>query len=203
MLSWAQVNDMVAVADFDILRDARQDIRALAWTDPIRRRAAGLHHNIKHAHEEIFRLNVEVRRRLTQMVDDHVDHYRAIERAVVTDPHLAHELSQRLQYLKSIHEDMASRLHKLRRLPGFSGVLESGRRIGRDPSLSIGVPLPAWAQAVRTELPSQDLDEDSEAEGEDDLEDDEHGDHSRNGYVAGISNPDAASEFLDLVQNSE
>ncbi|KAH9831718.1 uncharacterized protein C8Q71DRAFT_798813 [Rhodofomes roseus] len=126
-----QVVDMVNLADFDLLRETRDDIRKQPWAQYPNRRATNLHFNIKRAREEIERLNVEIRRLLTSMYDEHVDYHLAVQQASVSAPYLAHELRERWQYRNSIHARIAARLHQTSQLPRFSGTLTTGLRIGR------------------------------------------------------------------------
>ncbi|KAJ7087535.1 hypothetical protein B0H15DRAFT_781217, partial [Mycena belliarum] len=147
-LTWAQVLLNVSLADFDLLRDTRTDIRKLPWANPARREAAALYFGIKRAKEEIQRLDVEIKRLITFMIDEHVDYYRAIASRMFTDPQMARQLSQRYQYAARINQSVVERLVKASKLPGFSGNLFPGKRLGRDPDLSINYPLPSWATDV-------------------------------------------------------
>jgi hypothetical protein len=117
----------------------------LPWTHPARREAATLYFGILRGKEEIQRLNVEISRLLTFMIDEHVDYYRAIQDLHLTDPNLARELSDRWTYQARINDSIVERLVKTSRLPGFSGRLFPGQRVGRDPLLNLGYPLPPWA----------------------------------------------------------
>ncbi|PPQ90696.1 hypothetical protein CVT25_005004, partial [Psilocybe cyanescens] len=161
-LSWSSVLNAATVADFDLLRDTHMDIRSLPWTEPSRREAMnyyyGLKHaqeeivrlnveitqamnyyyGLKHAQEEIFRLNVEITRLLTFKFDNHVDYYHAIQENMMRDPPLAQNLSLQWEYQNRIHECITSKL------PGFTGALSIGEHIGRDKSLSTDVPVPRW-----------------------------------------------------------
>ncbi|KAJ7041288.1 hypothetical protein C8F04DRAFT_1208483 [Mycena alexandri] len=128
-LSYLAVIKTVSLAEFDILRDTRTDICLLPWTFPARCEAATLYFGIKRAKEEIRRLNVEIKRLITFMIDDHVDHYRAIQRVYLQDPDLARELSDRWVHQTRINDSVVERLVKASRLPGFSGNLFPGQRI--------------------------------------------------------------------------
>ncbi|KAJ7086900.1 hypothetical protein B0H15DRAFT_950408 [Mycena belliarum] len=147
-LTWAQVLLNVSLADFDLLRDTRSDIRQLPWANPTRLEAAALHFGITRAKEEISRLNVEIKRLISFMIDEHVDYYRAISSRMFTDPRMALELSGRYQYSARINKSIVERLAKASRLPGFSGNLFPGKRLGRDPDLSLSYPLPLWATDI-------------------------------------------------------
>ena len=148
LLSWESVVAAANLADFDLLKDTRQDIRKLKWAQPANREGMVMYFKIKCAKEEIIRLNVEIQRLLTFLYDDHVDHYRAIDANLITDPTLAFELSTRSQYRNKIHEDIVRRLLQTSRLPGFSGSLFHGERQGRNQSLNVNVPPPFWMTGI-------------------------------------------------------
>ena len=95
LLSWESVIAAANLADFDLLRSTRQDIRKLEWAQPANREGMVMYFKIKRAKEEISRLNVEIWRLLTFLYDDHVDHYRAVSTNIMTDPTLAFEVSTR------------------------------------------------------------------------------------------------------------
>ncbi|KAJ6450440.1 hypothetical protein C8R47DRAFT_1230255 [Mycena vitilis] len=144
-LAWTEVVNTVALADFDLLRDTTTDIRNLPWAKPANREAMVLYFGIKRAKEEIHRLNVEIRRTITFMVDDHADYARAIRANQDAAPHLAHELREQLRQRTAINTGIARQFRKTSRLPGFSGTLFPGARVGRDPHLSEAESMPPWA----------------------------------------------------------
>ncbi|THG94779.1 hypothetical protein EW026_g6755 [Hermanssonia centrifuga] len=144
-LQWTQLVAMSTVGEFDLLRDARQDVRNFAWAHPPRRKATQLYFNVKRAHEEIVRCNLEACRLLTFMFDDHVDFYYAVSTNITCNPLLARELSSRWMERDRINTVLARRLAQLSRMPGFTGVLSVGQREGRNPQLAAGIPYPSWA----------------------------------------------------------
>ncbi|KAJ6595036.1 hypothetical protein DFH09DRAFT_1259083 [Mycena vulgaris] len=129
-LTWASVVETVSLADFDLLRDTRMDIRRLPWAQPANREAMVLYFGIKRSKEEIRRLNVEIVRLLSYMVDEHVDYVCAIRAHVMVAPNLAHELSQQWITRTRINESIAFRLIKASNLHGFSGSLFPANRLG-------------------------------------------------------------------------
>ena len=148
LLSWESVITAVNLSDFDLLKSTRQDIRKLEWAQPANREGMVMYYKIKRAKEEILRLNVEIRRLLTFLYDDHVDHYRAVSANLITDPTLAFEVSTRSQYRNNIHEGIVKRLLQTSRLSGFSGCLFLGEREGRDSFLNVDVPPPFWMTGI-------------------------------------------------------
>ncbi|KAJ7027667.1 hypothetical protein C8F04DRAFT_1266771 [Mycena alexandri] len=147
-LTWRTVIDSASLAEFDWLRETRQDIRQLPWAQPARREAMVLYFGIKRSEEEKVRLNVEIRRLITSMYDEHIDFYRAIAANLIVNPPLvAHALSRLWEARTRINTSIAKRLLQTSRLPGFTGTLFPGAREGRDASLRDGVPPPPWLVA--------------------------------------------------------
>ncbi|KAJ7735456.1 hypothetical protein B0H16DRAFT_1327062 [Mycena metata] len=147
-LTWHMVIDSASLAEFDWLRETRQDIRELPWAQPARREAMVLYFGIKRAREERVRLDVEIRRLITAMYDDHVDHYRAIAANIIINPPIAHALSRAWTTRTAINASIAKRLVQTSRVPGFTGSLFPGEREGRDPTLRDSVPPPPWLSEV-------------------------------------------------------
>ena len=147
-LTWSTVLKAATVAEFDLLRDTRTDISRLPWTEPPRREAMTYYFGIKRAREEIVRLNIEITRLITFMFDVHVDYYHAIQRHMIEDPPLARSLSQQWQYEDRINESVVHKLVQASQLPGFTGKLSIGSRIGRDTTLNADIPLPHWASLI-------------------------------------------------------
>jgi hypothetical protein len=148
-LTFAEVIQTTSLAEFDILRDTRQDIRLQPWTQPVRREAMVLHYGIKRAKEEVQRLNVEITRLLTFLVDEHIDYYRAISANIIVNPPLAIELQRRWRHASRISAAICRRIALTSRLVGFSGSIFPGQREDRDPDRGDGVPPPYW---LATEL---------------------------------------------------
>ncbi|KAJ7759684.1 hypothetical protein B0H14DRAFT_2634389 [Mycena olivaceomarginata] len=148
-LTFAEVIQTTSLAEFDILRDTRQDIRLQPWTQPARREAMVLHYGIKRAKEEVQRLNVEITRLLTFLVDEHIDYYRAISANIIVNLPLAIELQRRWCHASRISAAICRRIALTSRLVGFSGSIFPGQREDRDPDRGDGVPPPYW---LATEL---------------------------------------------------
>ncbi|KAJ7635957.1 hypothetical protein DFH06DRAFT_1272023 [Mycena polygramma] len=128
-LTWRAIIDNASLAEFDWLRETRQDIRQLPWAQPARREAMVLYFGIKRAEEEKVRLNVEIRRLITAMYDDHVDYYRGIAATIITDPPVANSLSQSWAARTRINTSIVQRLAKTARLAGFTGSLFPGEPV--------------------------------------------------------------------------
>ncbi|RDX41765.1 hypothetical protein OH76DRAFT_1333840, partial [Lentinus brumalis] len=122
-LEWNDIMEMASLAEFDLLRDAREDIREYPWAQRLHRQAMNFHYNVKRAREEIARLDVEIPRLFTYMIDRHYDLKAAIALLKDTNPALAYELELRWEYENRISTRMAARLWETSQLPGFTGKL--------------------------------------------------------------------------------
>lgn len=147
-LTWAKLMETSTLGDFDLLRDSRQDIREQPWTHPARREAMNLYFGIKRAEEEILRLNIEIRRLVTFMIDDHRNYHRTIAAHIIVDPGLAREIAYQWQYRDHINSQIARRLHQTSQLKGFTGSLLPGTREGSDGTSDVDGRLPRWVEDI-------------------------------------------------------
>ncbi|KAK1217449.1 hypothetical protein PQX77_019914 [Marasmius sp. AFHP31] len=147
-LSWDAILEMVSLADFDLLKNTHLDITQLPWAKPKNREAMQLYFGIRRAKEEITRLNVEIKRLITFMLDDYADYTHAILTIRASNPDLASELMRQQAYRLATHTRIAERLQLTSQLDGFTGDLTPGERVNRDPALTDEVPLPAWATDI-------------------------------------------------------
>ncbi|PIL35238.1 hypothetical protein GSI_03028 [Ganoderma sinense ZZ0214-1] len=186
-LSWNEVMDMVTLAEFDLLRETREDIRQFPWAQRITSQAMNLYFNVKRAHEEIARLNVEIPRTFTSLIDRHYDYQLAIRSVSLEDPALARELELRWTYEDRISERITSRLYQTSQLPGFSGKLAAGKRVGRNVPGLEDIALPSWACLA----PGGDGGDGSS----NDVSDDE------DAVLPGVDDDGEAGLFVDFIDN--
>jgi hypothetical protein len=104
------VVEAATLADFDLLRDTWQDIWQFKWAQPAHREGMNLHFRVKRAKEEPKRLNVELQRLLTFMLDEHVDFYHAIASQIIVNPPLALELQKCWEFRQEINANIMVRL---------------------------------------------------------------------------------------------
>ena len=157
-LTWTRVVEMATVGDFDLLRHARQDIRERPWAQASTCEAMRTYLNLQRAEEERTRLNVEMNRLLTALLDTHVDISIAMEGC--QDPSLFAELHKRFEYHQLVSEKIVSSLVSASRMPEFTGTLSVGRRIGCS-SKPHDVPPPSWILGISLASPAM---KDGEAE---------------------------------------
>ncbi len=94
-LAWHEIMEIASLAEFDLLRDTREDVREFAWAKHLNCQAMNMHFKIECTHEKIARLNVELPQLFTALMDRHFDLSKAIATVEVSDPALAHKLEQR------------------------------------------------------------------------------------------------------------
>ncbi|KAF9023079.1 hypothetical protein BDZ89DRAFT_955942 [Hymenopellis radicata] len=88
-LSWDQVVQYAFLADFDLLRDVREDMSQKPWATPKGRGALDRYFKLNRAREEITRLDIEIRRLVTK---DLILRQREASLAS-TSPALAHQVA--------------------------------------------------------------------------------------------------------------
>lgn len=125
-LSWDEVVHYAFLADFDLLRDTREDIRERPWARPAARTTMDAYFKMVRAEEEIYRLNIEIRRVITHLRDEGRFLSAREHEFEKVDPVLAYQLQcyrlQRERYT-SLH---MQRFKKLATTPGFSGTILPG-----------------------------------------------------------------------------
>ncbi|KAJ7748091.1 hypothetical protein B0H16DRAFT_1663553 [Mycena metata] len=161
-LSWEQIVDYAFLADFDLLRDGREDIRGEPWAQPAGRLAMDQHFKLLRADEEIARLNLEIPRLVTHMADE--DAFLVYqERRLVREgnPALAHQVGvHRMERgrFNALHMD---RLVKLSKEPGFTASLTPGVSVNKERRMpDVGALVPP------REEPQGDIDDDADLDAE-------------------------------------
>ncbi|KAJ7813877.1 hypothetical protein B0H14DRAFT_3090238 [Mycena olivaceomarginata] len=161
-LSWEQIVDYAFLADFDLLREGREDIRSEPWAQPAGRLAMDQHYKLLRADEEISRLNVEIPRLITYMVDEErflVYHEGRLQ--AEGKQALAHQVKvQRVDRARfnSVHME---RLTKLSKEEGFTASLSPARTWRCRSPLSGTVPV-----LPRPDEEDEGDDEDADVDGE-------------------------------------
>jgi hypothetical protein len=156
---------MATLADFDLLRDMRNNILTESWTKPEVREAMVLHFRLKRAREEVHRLNVEIRRQCTYMQDEYLLYDSTINRlekeaeTVIDNArglrNLAAYLRSEQEYRSIIYSHVTYHLLKASRLRGFSGTLKPGeRKMFPCTTKSAIQSLPNWILQLQDKTPS-------------------------------------------------
>ncbi|KAI6032301.1 hypothetical protein BKA83DRAFT_4558705 [Pisolithus microcarpus] len=174
-LRWEQVVEYAFLADFDLLRDTREDISQRPWAHPTARFAMDTYFKMRRAEEEIVRLNIEIRRVVTYMRDEDRFLRTCEEKIGNIYPALAHQVSRRRKLHSQFNGSHLKRLHDIAMLPGFSGILHPGESILKgsgEGDIEPDIIIPPCLLAPLQPPPSQPLHEDTheELEDEDDAE---------------------------------
>ncbi|KAI6011450.1 hypothetical protein BKA83DRAFT_4467030 [Pisolithus microcarpus] len=171
-LEFDEVIEYAFLSDFDLLRDMRQDMLTWPWALPAVRLAINTHFKLCRAEEEVIRLNVEIRRVITYLVDE--DQYLRACEALYQDanPTLAYQIS-RYRTIRSRFTPLhLHSLEKISRLSGFSGTLAPGISVSRGLGDSVGVPQRVCMDTVFSSLPV------AADDGEDNANEDADEDHA-------------------------
>ena len=125
-LSWDDIVDYAFLADFDILRCSRQDIREKPWVNPTNRILCDQFFKLQRAREEIKRLNVEIRRVITYIRDE--EHFLEEQESLLLDtkPELAHQIALYNREHGRSNSLHMRRFKKLAICPSFTGDLSPG-----------------------------------------------------------------------------
>ncbi|KAJ7815583.1 hypothetical protein B0H14DRAFT_3476097 [Mycena olivaceomarginata] len=175
LLSWDEVVGYAFLAEFDLLREGREDIRTEPWALPAGRAAMDQHFKICRADEEIVRLNIEIPRLVTFMADEE-------DFLVHHEVRLQHEgrggLALQVAWYRmerarfnGIHLD---RLAKLSKEDGFTASISRGISLSRErcvPPRNASDMGDAPEERARSSAPSAgNDDDDEEGEGDGDVE---------------------------------
>lgn len=150
-LSWDQVVDYAFLADFDLMREGREDIRSEPWALPSGRVAMDQHYKLLRANEEIARLDLEIPRLVTYICDEEAFLWHHEQRLCEAQAlGLAHQVRLRRMErgrFTALHMD---RLVKLSKEKGFTASILPGvsvskeRRVPRtDRDVEMRAPSPA------------------------------------------------------------
>ncbi|KAK7028351.1 hypothetical protein R3P38DRAFT_3314844 [Favolaschia claudopus] len=189
-LEWEEVVEYAFLADFDLLREGREDIREEKWAQPAGRAAMDQHYKLLRADEEIQRLNVEIRRLVTHMRDE--EKFLTREEGRLQEEGkgaLAYQVRLLREERGRFTERHTAQLVKLRSIPGFTGSLTPGVSISRERHEPV-------ARNQDTDMPPPSTPQpelESTQSGDDDGDDDNSGDEDY----------DLAEAFLNIIRISQ
>lgn len=158
--------DALELADnrgFEVLNLSGSDLNSKPWMSGPRRQAGTLRCRVQRAKEEIHRLNIEIPRLITFMLDEYrICHHSA---ALAESAHFSSELLRHASEAELTSTFIARTLKKTSLLPGFSGSLFPGQyEDGEDVDWATES-LPKWAKMelgyVQMSVPEPDADVDS------------------------------------------
>lgn len=131
-ISWKDIVDYSFLGEFDLLRHSRGDIRTNDWAKPGHREATNKFFKLRRAHEEVERLNIEVRRLRTAIHAEELQTSAVIDNLLLSDPRLAAELQRQWRLRAGVNAVHRYRLDRIESLAGFSGIRGIGVRMAPD-----------------------------------------------------------------------
>ncbi|KAG6819853.1 hypothetical protein H0H93_007997 [Arthromyces matolae] len=128
-ISWNQVVEYAFLADFDLLRDCREDISTREWARPAARLLMDQYFKIERAREEIQRLNIEIKRVITHMRDEELYLSAKEQEAALQDPALSWQIRRYRDERTRFYDIHRRRFKKLAANPRFTGSILPGTPI--------------------------------------------------------------------------
>ncbi|KAG2038018.1 hypothetical protein BDR03DRAFT_981835 [Suillus americanus] len=125
-LKWEEVVEYAFLADFNLLRDSRNDISQCPWAIPSAHQATDLYFKTCRAREEITHLNIEVRRLATYLRDEEHYLHECQCQAEALHPVLAHQINLWRQVRSWFNSHHLQHLQDIANLPEFSGTTAPG-----------------------------------------------------------------------------
>ncbi|KAI0684138.1 hypothetical protein BC835DRAFT_1293887 [Cytidiella melzeri] len=125
-LDWSNVAGFNFLEQFTLLQDTHNDIRAKEWSKPAIREAMKLRHRVARAHEEITRLNLEVRRLHTAIRDETQLFDQALRRLDISKDPIFGATAEFVAWHKKVNSHLLWRIDQVYGLKGFTGVKGPG-----------------------------------------------------------------------------
>jgi len=172
-LAWEDVVEYAFLADFDLLRDTRQDVRSRPWATPAGRMAMDSYFKLQRAEEEIIRLNIEIPRLATFMRDENTYLCNKQVEIQASNPALAHQISIHNMEGGRFIKHHTKILNQIITLKGYSGGPLLGTHV---PDVEATIMMPTVpVPPVATSLLLPDIILSHEVDREEDLEEEEAG----------------------------
>ncbi|KIJ15711.1 hypothetical protein PAXINDRAFT_162818 [Paxillus involutus ATCC 200175] len=126
MLSFEDVVEYTFLADFDLLRDTREDILQRPWASPTAQLTMDLYFKMCRAEEEKQCLDIEIQWFVMYLRDE--DHYLwgCEDQLCSSDPALAYQVEWYCNVRARYNDYHLCKLSNLASLPGFGGSLSAG-----------------------------------------------------------------------------
>ncbi|KAF9489129.1 hypothetical protein BDN71DRAFT_1402123, partial [Pleurotus eryngii] len=120
-LDWNEVSHYSFLEEFTLLRETRQDILSKPWAKPAIREAIKQSHQLKRACEEVDRCNLETRRLLTAILDEHSLFIEVLQKLETSNPPLHGAVSEYCTCCRCINNTILHCISQIHALAGFTG----------------------------------------------------------------------------------
>ncbi|KAG6377663.1 hypothetical protein JVT61DRAFT_14428 [Boletus reticuloceps] len=128
-ITWKDITNYTVLGEFDLLRYSQLGVHGQHWSQLAYREATVKYFKLHRAHEEVVRLNVEVRRLRTAIHDEDKHTRKVISELLTSNPPLGLELQQQYRMHAGINAVHLRRLDKIEKLPEYTGVGGIGVRL--------------------------------------------------------------------------
>ncbi|KZT31570.1 hypothetical protein SISSUDRAFT_959411, partial [Sistotremastrum suecicum HHB10207 ss-3] len=121
LLDSKKILDYAYLGEFELLRESPNGILEKPWAQPVARETSVLHFKLLRAEEEVVRLNIELKRLKTFMVEEEAFLGNEFDRIAPENPPLGFQLLRRLSrltYINGMHWDVIARIEAM---DGFTG----------------------------------------------------------------------------------
>ncbi|CAE6430110.1 unnamed protein product [Rhizoctonia solani] len=127
-VTWEQINNASVLADFEILHGSRRNVLDQAWTKPKNHRCVEQLHRLQRAHEEIKRLNIELLRLRTSIVDEENQSSTKLKELRTSKSPLFAVLQRFTIRRIAVNTMLLHELQRIKDLPGYTGSKLIGSR---------------------------------------------------------------------------
>lgn len=136
-LDWSEVLHYGFLEEFTLLRETRQDVLSKPWAKPAIREAIKQSHQLKRAREELDQCNIESRRLLTAILDEH-NLFNEILQKLETDNSPFHgAVVEYCTRRRRINNTILHRISQIHALQGFTGNPSYSQRKGASPPSAV------------------------------------------------------------------
>lgn len=144
-IDFQEALELADTGGFEVLNLSGSNLDSKPWMSGARRQAGTLWSRVKRAKEEIYRLNIEISRLITFMLDEHRAYRHASANAETAD--LSSEILRCGVEMNLVSASIARTLKKTSHLPGFSGSLFPGTYTEGEEVDWSTENLPEWAKS--------------------------------------------------------
>lgn len=117
------------LAEFDLLRESREEVREKPWATAVAREALDAFFKTLRADEMLIQVSTEMVRLLTYMRDEDEYLKLAIELYEPFQPDIAHAIRQQALFKKRVHVQHQRRIRRIEKLSGYAEAVEDVERL--------------------------------------------------------------------------
>ncbi|KAJ3729926.1 hypothetical protein C8R42DRAFT_693640 [Lentinula raphanica] len=128
-VDWSKVSHYSFLDQFDLLADTRYSVLEKPWAKPVIRELMMQVRRVSCAWEEITRLNIELRRLHTSIVDEEKHFVTVLDRLSESSSPVYPAVMQFIEQRRAVHKLLLARMQLTYALPGFTGTPYPGKSV--------------------------------------------------------------------------